>query len=65
MLDFKKKGAIRVQMYETKQGFFVVRKYENRRWVESLVTDNKAKAENWFYWLVLLYTNQIKYIQES
>lgn len=40
MLDFKKKGAIRVQMYEKTQGYFVVRKYENRRWVESLLWHN-------------------------
>lgn len=65
MLDFKKKGATRIQMYKLIDGYFIVRKYEDGRWVQSYVTDKVKEAEHWFYWLVLLHTNQLKYIHES
>ena len=65
MLDFKKRGTTHIQMYEQNNGHFIVRKYENRKWVISYETDNIREAEHWFYWLILLHTNQLKYIHES
>lgn len=64
MLDFKKSGKTRIQMIQNEDGDFVVRKCVNRKWEVSLCTDNKAVAESWFYWLVLLHTEQLKYIHE-
>lgn len=64
MLDFKKSGKPRIQMFLNANGYYVVRKCVKRKWEISYTTADLKEAENWFYWLILLYNRQLKYISE-
>lgn len=63
IVEFRKKGATRVQLCEPQPGYYVVQRQDGKNWIISLTTNNRKEAEGYFYWLVLLYTNQVKYIQ--
>lgn len=63
MKTFNKKGAIRIQLIEN-NGYFIVRRRISNKWFISLETTDKIVAERKFYFLILLHTNQLKYINE-
>lgn len=63
MKTFNKKGANRIHLIEN-NGYFIVRRRINNKWFISLVTTDKIEAERKFYFLILLHTNQLKYINE-